>query len=167
MLCTFDGFEALLMFKSKHSLFLCLEQWWRHHRHPTLHLLSRVMLCHAVLCPVQAGVTDSPTDSSSSSSKASVAAVLAEPVAANQGLITGQLDNGLRYVLLGNPSPPQRFEAHLEVHAGSVDEREHEQVCRKGEGGIVRACIGMVGGQQVGEWAVFRTGGPARGNSEM
>lgn len=93
-------------------------------------LLTQHMPCCAVLrCAVQAGVTDSPTDSSSSSSK-SVASILAEPVAANQGLITGQLDNGLRYVLLGNPSPPQRFEAHLEVHAGSVDEREHEQVRR-------------------------------------
>jgi hypothetical protein len=93
--------------------------------------------CCAVSCPVlcraalstQAGVADSPADSSSSSSsRAATAAVLAEPVAANQELITGQLDNGLRYVLLPNPSPPQRFEAHLEVHAGSVDEREHEQV---------------------------------------
>jgi len=53
---------------------------------------------------------------------------MSHPVKANQELITGQLDNGLRYVLLPNPSPPQRFEAHLEVHAGSVDEREHEQV---------------------------------------
>ena len=72
---------------------------------------------------LQAGVADSPTGSSQSA-----AAVLSAPVAANQELITGQLNNGLRYVLLPNPSPPQRFEAHLEVHAGSVDEREHEQV---------------------------------------
>jgi hypothetical protein len=99
-------------------------------------VLRQPVLLRAVLCPVQAGVTDSPADSSSSSSKASVASVLAEPVAANQGLITGQLDNGLRYVLLGNPSPPQRFEAHLEVHAGSVDEREHEQV-RRMQGGFL------------------------------
>ena len=39
----------------------------------------------------------------------------------------GKLSNGLRYVILPNPSPPNRFEAHLEVHAGSVDEEEDEQ----------------------------------------
>lgn len=39
----------------------------------------------------------------------------------------GKLSNGLRYVILPNPSPPNRFEAHLEVHAGSVDEEEEEQ----------------------------------------
>ena len=39
----------------------------------------------------------------------------------------GQLSNGLRYVILPNPSPPMRFEAHLEVHAGSVDEQADEQ----------------------------------------
>ena len=33
-----------------------------------------------------------------------------------------------RYVILPNKLPPQRFEAHLEVHAGSVDERTDEQV---------------------------------------
>lgn len=39
----------------------------------------------------------------------------------------GKLSNGLRYVILPNVSPPNRFEAHLEVHAGSVDEGENEQ----------------------------------------
>lgn len=39
----------------------------------------------------------------------------------------GTLDNGLQYVLLPNKIPPERFEAHLEIHAGSVDENEHEQ----------------------------------------
>ena len=39
----------------------------------------------------------------------------------------GKLSNGLRYVILPNASPPNRFEAHLEVHAGSVDELEDEQ----------------------------------------
>jgi hypothetical protein len=74
---------------------------------------------------LQAGVADSPagTDSSSSSSE-----LLSQRVKGNAQLITGQLSNGLRYVLLPNRTPPQRFEAHLEVHAGSVDEREHEQV---------------------------------------
>lgn len=72
---------------------------------------------------------------------------MSHPVKANQELITGQLDNGLRYVLLPNPSPPQRFEAHLEVHAGSVDEREHEQVGCAGCGGVGRCVFsGLVQG---------------------
>ena len=43
-------------------------------------------------------------------------------------LVTGQLKNGLRYVILPNKTPPNRFEAHLEVHAGSVDELQNQQV---------------------------------------
>ena len=43
-------------------------------------------------------------------------------------LVTGQLENGLRYVMLPNKTPPNRFEAHLEVHAGSVDELPNQQV---------------------------------------
>ncbi|GBG59232.1 hypothetical protein CBR_g32249 [Chara braunii] len=39
----------------------------------------------------------------------------------------GQLKNGLRYVILPNKVPPNRFEAHLEMHVGSVDELEGEQ----------------------------------------
>ena len=33
-----------------------------------------------------------------------------------------------RYVILTNKLPPTRFEAHLEIHAGSVDEGVDEQV---------------------------------------
>jgi hypothetical protein len=55
------------------------------------------------------------------------------PVKPNPKLVVGALDNGLRYVIMPNPTPPQRFEAHLEVHVGSVDERENEQV--GGQGG--------------------------------
>ncbi|XP_057758840.1 stromal processing peptidase, chloroplastic [Arachis stenosperma] len=39
----------------------------------------------------------------------------------------GQLKNGLRYLILPNKVPPNRFEAHLEVHAGSIDEEDDEQ----------------------------------------
>eukprot|EP00245_Coleochaete_scutata_P005274 TRINITY_DN18712_c0_g1_i1.p1 TRINITY_DN18712_c0_g1~~TRINITY_DN18712_c0_g1_i1.p1 ORF type:complete len:1369 (+),score=265.63 TRINITY_DN18712_c0_g1_i1:154-4260(+) len=42
-------------------------------------------------------------------------------------LVRGQLENGLRYVILPNKVPPNRFEAHLEMHVGSVDEEEYEQ----------------------------------------
>lgn len=37
----------------------------------------------------------------------------------NEALQLGALENGLRYVILPNRSPPARFEAHLEIHAGS------------------------------------------------
>lgn len=37
----------------------------------------------------------------------------------NDALQLGSLENGLRWVILPNRSPPARFEAHLEVHAGS------------------------------------------------
>lgn len=67
---------------------------------------------------------------------------MAERITPHGELATGQLSNGLRYVVLPNKTPPERFEAHLEVHAGSVDEKEHEQVgasvcdaaCVQGEG---------------------------------
>ncbi|CAK9190868.1 unnamed protein product [Sphagnum troendelagicum] len=39
----------------------------------------------------------------------------------------GCLENGLQYVILPNKVPPNRFEAHMEMHVGSVDEEEHEQ----------------------------------------
>lgn len=39
----------------------------------------------------------------------------------------GVLPNGLRYVILRNAMPPKRFEAHLELHVGSIDEEPHEQ----------------------------------------
>lgn len=42
-------------------------------------------------------------------------------------LVTGRLDNGLRYAIMPNKLPPQRFEAHLEINAGSVDELPGEQ----------------------------------------
>ncbi|XP_050363025.1 stromal processing peptidase, chloroplastic-like [Argentina anserina] len=42
-------------------------------------------------------------------------------------LYRGQLKNGLRYLILPNKVPPTRFEAHMEVHVGSIDEEEDEQ----------------------------------------
>jgi hypothetical protein len=42
---------------------------------------------------------------------------LRQPLAAHPRLRRGQLANGLRYVILPNPVPPNRFEAHLEVMA--------------------------------------------------
>jgi predicted Zn-dependent peptidase len=53
--------------------------------------------------------------------------LLARPLDYNPRLDMGHLPNGLRYVILPNATPPGRFEAHLEMHAGSVDEGEAEQ----------------------------------------
>ena len=43
------------------------------------------------------------------------------------GLHFGTLENGLRYCIFPNKKPSGRFYANLEVHAGSVDELEHER----------------------------------------
>jgi len=50
-----------------------------------------------------------------------------EPLPSHPDLVRGVLPNGLRYVVLPNRVPPNRFEAHLELHCGSVDEGEEEQ----------------------------------------
>lgn len=42
-------------------------------------------------------------------------------------LYRGRLKNGLRYLILPNKVPPNRFEAHMEVHVGSIDEEDDEQ----------------------------------------
>lgn len=49
------------------------------------------------------------------------------PLPAHEGVHRGVLKNGLRYVIMKNAMPPQRFEAHIELHVGSVDEEPHEQ----------------------------------------
>jgi predicted Zn-dependent peptidase len=43
-------------------------------------------------------------------------------------LRSGQLDNGLKYIILPNAVPPNRFEAHLEVLSGSAHELDSQQV---------------------------------------
>ena len=44
--------------------------------------------------------------------------VLRRELDEHPGLVRGKLDNGFEYVILPNSTPPQRFEAHLEMHAG-------------------------------------------------
>ncbi|KAF7103073.1 hypothetical protein CFC21_104104, partial [Triticum aestivum] len=53
--------------------------------------------------------------------------VLDTPLPSHPKLIRGQLKNGLRYLILPNKVPADRFEAHMEVHVGSIDEEEDEQ----------------------------------------
>jgi hypothetical protein len=43
------------------------------------------------------------------------------------GLRKGVLPNGLRYAILRNAAPPGRFDAFLEIFAGSADELEKQQ----------------------------------------
>ncbi|XP_050226075.1 stromal processing peptidase, chloroplastic isoform X2 [Mercurialis annua] len=56
-----------------------------------------------------------------------LAEVLSTELPIHPKLYRGQLKNGLRYLILPNKVPPNRFEAHMEVHAGSIDEEEDEQ----------------------------------------
>ena len=51
-------------------------------------------------------------------------ALLDEELPPHEEIRRGTLENGLKYVILPNKVPEGRFEAHLEMHVGSVDERE-------------------------------------------
>jgi predicted Zn-dependent peptidase len=74
---------------------------------------------------VTATLAESP--SSSSSSGDTFDPLLASELMQHPELEMESLSNGLRYVILPNKSPSARFEAHLEIHAGSVDEGTDEQ----------------------------------------
>jgi predicted Zn-dependent peptidase len=50
-----------------------------------------------------------------------------EPLPVHPDVRSGVLPNGLPYIILPNKSPPQRFEAHLQVFSGSADELEPQQ----------------------------------------
>jgi predicted Zn-dependent peptidase len=43
------------------------------------------------------------------------------------GLKKGRLSNGLRYAILSNAAPAGRFDAYLEIFAGSADELDSQQ----------------------------------------
>ncbi|XP_026658146.2 stromal processing peptidase, chloroplastic isoform X1 [Phoenix dactylifera] len=59
--------------------------------------------------------------------KAELEGFLSSPLPSHPKLYRGQLKNGLRYLILPNKIPANRFEAHMEVHVGSVDEEDDEQ----------------------------------------
>jgi hypothetical protein len=67
---------------------------------------------------------DAPTAPSGQGTPDPLLALELQP---HKELDVGHLPNGLRYVILPNKAPPNRFEAHLEIHAGSVDEEANEQ----------------------------------------
>ena len=62
---------------------------------------------HTSHCTLQVGQASAPMQE-----------LLGENLKQADNLRLGQLENGLRYVMLPNKVPPQRFEAHLEMHAG-------------------------------------------------
>ena len=45
-------------------------------------------------------------------------ALLDRQLEQHKDLVQGELPNGLKYVILPNQVPPERFEAHLEICAG-------------------------------------------------
>ncbi|KAG2437818.1 hypothetical protein HXX76_005438 [Chlamydomonas incerta] len=85
---------------------------------PWVHVAAYRRGATTIVC---AALAESPTDMTS------VQSLLREKIKGEPELVVGWLENGMQYVLLPNKLPPKRFEAHLEVHAGSVDERTDEQ----------------------------------------
>lgn len=59
--------------------------------------------------------------------RAELEAFLSSELPSHPKLYRGQLKNGLKYLILPNKVPPNRFEAHMEVHVGSIDEEDDEQ----------------------------------------
>ncbi|PKA52843.1 hypothetical protein AXF42_Ash001824 [Apostasia shenzhenica] len=59
--------------------------------------------------------------------KADFESFLSSSLPSHPKLHRGQLRNGLRYLIHGNKVPANRFEAHMEVHVGSIDEEDDEQ----------------------------------------
>ncbi|KAH7857604.1 hypothetical protein Vadar_014497 [Vaccinium darrowii] len=53
--------------------------------------------------------------------------ILGSKLPSHPKLYRGQLRNGLRYLILPNKVPANRFEAHMKVHVGSIDEDDDEQ----------------------------------------
>ena len=53
--------------------------------------------------------------------------LLQAPLPIHPDLEHGELDNGLTYTILKNGAPPGRFDAYLEIFAGSADEEEDQQ----------------------------------------
>ncbi|KAG5561861.1 hypothetical protein RHGRI_004789 [Rhododendron griersonianum] len=53
--------------------------------------------------------------------------ILSSKLPSHPKLYRGQLRNGLRYLILPNKVPTNRFEAHMKVHVGSIDEEDDEQ----------------------------------------
>ncbi|BBN04418.1 stromal processing peptidase, chloroplastic [Marchantia polymorpha subsp. ruderalis] len=85
---------------------------------------------HAVTWMPEEGIREKDEKDFLNGSEAETADVeefLQSKLPSHPKLHRGELKNGLRYVILPNKVPPNRFEAHMEMHVGSVDEMENEQ----------------------------------------
>ncbi|KAF7836553.1 stromal processing peptidase, chloroplastic [Senna tora] len=82
---------------------------------------------HAASTAWPDGITEKPDLSVLDSELEQIKAFLNSELPSHPKLHRGQLKNGLRYLILPNKVPPKRFEAHLEVHVGSIDEEGDEQ----------------------------------------
>lgn len=98
--------------------------------------VKRVQLPHATVGPDEPhaastawpdGVLEKQDLSSLDSELERIEGFLSSELPSHPKLHRGQLKNGLRYLILPNKVPPTRFEAHMEVHAGSIDEEDDEQ----------------------------------------
>ncbi|XP_019421373.1 PREDICTED: stromal processing peptidase, chloroplastic-like isoform X2 [Lupinus angustifolius] len=101
-----------------------------------LHHTSRVQLPHATVGPDEPhaasttwpdGIGEKQDSSLFDSELEQIEGFLNSELPSHPKLHRGQLKNGLRYLILPNKVPPNRFEAHMEVHAGSIDEEDDEQ----------------------------------------
>ncbi|CAL0332060.1 unnamed protein product [Lupinus luteus] len=97
---------------------------------------SRVQLPHATVGPDEPhaasttwpdGIGEKQDSSLFDSELEQIEGFLISELPSHPKLHRGQLKNGLRYLILPNKVPPNRFEAHMEVHAGSIDEEDDEQ----------------------------------------
>ncbi|ONK70206.1 uncharacterized protein A4U43_C05F31360 [Asparagus officinalis] len=107
------------------------------HRHPFWsNARKSVQIAYAALGPDEPHVAntawseallDKPSIWVSEAEKTEIEGVLSSPLPPHPKLHRGQLKNGLRYIILPNKLPANRFEAHMEVHVGSINEEEDEQ----------------------------------------
>src|SRR2546428_592408 len=51
----------------------------------------------------------------------------AQPLPTDPRLLTGQLDNGLRYIIRKHDNPPHRAYVWLHVSTGSLNETDHQR----------------------------------------
>ncbi|XP_061354437.1 stromal processing peptidase, chloroplastic isoform X2 [Gastrolobium bilobum] len=82
---------------------------------------------HAASTSWPDGIAEKQDSSVFDSELEQIEGFLSSELPSHPKLHRGQLKNGLRYLILPNKVPPKRFEAHLEVHAGSIDEEDDEQ----------------------------------------
>lgn len=80
---------------------------------PSVHFLTSKDQSHVLAFFLLLQVQDAPA-----ASGADVEALLETRLEQHKDLVQGELPNGLKYVILPNTVPPERFEAHLEICAG-------------------------------------------------